>query len=76
MLNKFLGSLLYVVGIVLILSTLANLTKIIANFVVIFHPNSAAFARGQALGYIFGALLFIVLIYFCFKFGNKLFKKS
>ena len=76
MLNKFLGSLLFVIGIILILSILTNLSKTIANLVVIFHPNSAAFASGQALGYTFGTLLFIVLIYFCFKFGNKLFKKS
>ena len=73
--NKFFGVVLYIIGIILILATAANLTKTIASFVAIFHPNSTSFVRGQALGYTFGTLLFIALIYFCFKFGNKLFKK-
>ena len=76
MLSKFLGSLLFVIGTILILSALANLTKTIANLVVIFLPNNTAFARSQALGYTFGTILFMVIIYFCFKLGNKLFKKS
>lgn len=77
--NKIFGVILYLIGLLLIFAFVGQLPKFLAvffSFFKIFSSELDGLQRGNIIGAMIYWILHFAIIYFSFKYGNKLFKKK
>ncbi len=71
---KILGIALCFIGISLVLNIISKLTLIAESFAILFNNDSLNSQKGESTATLFINVIFIVIAFFCIKFGYKLIK--
>ncbi|MDB9721048.1 hypothetical protein OAA67_04140 [Winogradskyella sp.] len=77
--NKAFGIILYIVGAVFSLTLVGQFFKFVAAITAIsrlFSDDTNAYDAGGIVGAILYWLVHITIIYLCFKYGKKRYKKE
>lgn len=76
--NKIFGVILYIIGLLFIIAFVGQLPKFLTaifGLFKIFSSELDGFKRGNIIGSIIYWILHCTIIFFSFKYGNRLFKK-